>query len=206
MQLGMLGRHGLGYPREVSHCVLGKALVGLARFRSVCLNRRVSLPKLSPALRSLLVGLALTTPAIAFARPAFVSSVPNADINGCQTCHAGAPPAFNPFGQAIFDTALDRSNGTSTLRWSANLARLDSDGDGVSNGAELGDAAGQWRMGLPAPGNSVDITQPGDPASVSDLPASAPVLGPVGWASLCTMLLALGVVMGRGGRVKAHAS
>lgn len=151
----------------------------------------MTLPKI-PALAALAL-LACTTlsPNTASARPDFVSLVPNADVHSCQTCHQGLPPAFNPFGQAVFDTALEVSGGSSTVRWSEALANLDSDGDGVSNGVELGDPTGAWRSGLPAPGNRADVSEPGNADSVPSAAQGAPVMGLVGWSVLGGSLLGL---------------
>lgn len=144
--------------------------------------------------RLLLLGAMLSIPSSALARPDFVSLVPNADLKSCQTCHLGQPPNFNPFGRAVFENALDRSAGTSIVRWSPLIANLDSDGDGVSNGAELGDPAGSWRPGQPAPGNRADVTEPGNANSVPSTPASAPALGLLGLLWLGASLIALGLM------------
>jgi hypothetical protein len=86
----------------------------------------------------------------------YQNRVPNGPAFSCDTCHdliSGAPDR-NPFGTAF------ANNGHV---WNAALAALDSDGDGFKNGQELGDAAGTWTPGSPAPGGT--ITNPGDPSS-----------------------------------------
>ena len=49
------------------------------------------------------------------------------------------------------------------------MAKLDSDGDGKTNGQELGDPNGVWRSGQPNPGVLSSVTNPGDPASVTSV-------------------------------------
>ena len=49
--------------------------------------------------------------------------------------------------------------------WGPELAALDSDGDGFTNGEELGDPDGTWQEGDAAPGDAADITHPGNPDS-----------------------------------------
>ena len=49
--------------------------------------------------------------------------------------------------------------------WTTELAALDSDGDGIANGIELGDPAGEWTPDSEDPGDLTAITHPGDSAS-----------------------------------------
>ncbi len=71
----------------------------------------------------------------------------NASVNSCITCHI-APPELNPFGSAFLDAGIS---------WTSALAAMDSDGDGFTNGQELGDPKG---TGTPIPG--AQVTLPGD--------------------------------------------
>ena len=85
--------------------------------------------------------------------------IPNGSAFRCSTCH------FNPngggsrtsFGQDVFSIVGGPSN---QAFWDATLAALDSDGDGFSNGVELGDPDGD---GIVDPG--AEVTHPGDPDS-----------------------------------------
>jgi uncharacterized repeat protein (TIGR03803 family) len=95
------------------------------------------------------LALALTAQNV-FGLTSFVSLVPNGSVASCSTCHTSGF-GFNPFGQAF--NANQRT-------WNALLACLDSDGDGLTNGQELGDPDG---TGTPTPG--AQITNPGDPHS-----------------------------------------
>lgn len=47
--------------------------------------------------------------------------------------------------------------------WGPALAKLDSDGDGFTNGQELQDPNGTWQHRQPNPGNINLVTNPGDP-------------------------------------------
>jgi hypothetical protein len=49
--------------------------------------------------------------------------------------------------------------------WGSKLAALDADGDGFTNGEELQDPEGAWRLGDPQPGDPDAVTHPGDPDS-----------------------------------------
>jgi hypothetical protein len=99
--------------------------------------------------------------------------LPNGEVFGCQNCHDNPNPVqgnwgpLNPFGLAV-----NSSVGQSTLGfWSANMASMDSDGDGYTNGEELGDSDGNF---VPTPG--AQITNPGDALSTPFIPP--PVLNP----------------------------
>lgn len=71
-------------------------------------------------------------------------------VRPCITCHnnpdggsgCDTPPCQNAFGMA-FDL-----NGKV---WDADLAMMDSDGDGYTNGEELGDPEGTWTVGMASP-------------------------------------------------------
>ncbi|MCA9529405.1 MAG: hypothetical protein KC543_04640, partial [Myxococcales bacterium] len=118
---------------------------------------------------------ALGASAPARAHESFVVLVPNTveapgaggALRACITCHdnpdggrgcltsGGAAPCLNPFGEAF--NAHQR-------QWTPDLAALDSDGDGFSNGQELQDPLGAWVVGTAAPGVAAQVTAPGDPA------------------------------------------
>ena len=65
--------------------------------------------------------------------------------------------ARNPFGLTVEADFLDAGN----VVWGGELAAIDSDDDGFTNGEELGDPDGTWVVGDPDP--EVDaIYHPGD--------------------------------------------
>src|ERR1043166_8852491 len=95
---------------------------------------------------SLVVAVVLVA-AAAQARPQFVSLFPNGtkiDGQGCQNCHNSPQggDARNPFG-----LAMDHNS----FSWSP-VCPLDSDGDGQTNGQELGDPECVWTSGPAARG------------------------------------------------------
>lgn len=85
----------------------------------------------------------------AFARSFRVDQTPGADF-ACDLCHLPTGGGLNDFG---FDSFQFVDNGN--VVW-ANLAPVDSDGDGYTNGEELGDPDGTWVPGDPIPGGQTD--------------------------------------------------
>lgn len=123
------------------------------------------------------IAAALLGTSVAHARPFRVNQVPNGGVNRCLTCHASGGLGFpsterNPFGQMVEDRFLSQSG---NVLWGSELASLDADGDGLSNGAELLDPSGAWKSGDPNPGNREDVTAPGTPDEVKA--TVAPALG-----------------------------
>jgi len=127
----------------------------------------------------------LVVAGIALARPYFpgLNPVPNlANVPGnstaCQTCHvdAGGGAPLNAFGLTV-QANLSASHEPD---WS-KIYNIDSDGDGFSNGLELGDPMGLWRPGQINPGSPSAVTHPGN--SRSKPPASIKrVTTPTAWA------------------------
>ncbi len=97
---------------------------------------------------------ALGVASAASARPSYVSLIPN-DFE-CLTCHV------NPIGGGRRNDFGDDFGGHGAV-W-AEVFAIDSDGDGFTNGDELGDPEGVWRPGDPDPGGIA--ANPGDPRSV----------------------------------------
>ena len=118
----------------------------------------------------------------ALARDCRVNLLPNGSKFRCLNCHTSANGggANNPFGATIQPVT-----GSSCTRqfWTPALAALDSDGDGLTNGEELGDPEGLWEQGDPAPGDSAQVTNPGDRNS----PPQKPTLTAVEPAEISTL-------------------
>ena len=113
------------------------------------------------------------------ARPARVGQIPNGSKLSCGSCHVdpnGRGP-LTAFGDEINKNYLTQSGSRGAVRWNAALAMLDSDGDGVSNGRELGDPDGD---GTPDP--SIEVTNPGDSTNFVQQPP--PSVGPPAVVSL----------------------
>ena len=96
------------------------------------------------------------------ARPARVGQLPNGSMIGCASCHVnpGGGGTLTPFGRDINNNYLTQPGRNGQVVWNAMLAMLDSDGDGVSNGRELGDPDGDNVTDA-----SIQVTNPGDPNS-----------------------------------------
>ncbi len=94
----------------------------------------------------------------AVAREFRVDLLPNGSRFRCQNCHVSVNGGGtrNAFGNAVF--AIVGSSSRSF--WSPTLAAADADGDGFSNGSELGDPEGD---GATTPGHTV--TNPGNATS-----------------------------------------
>jgi hypothetical protein len=110
-----------------------------------------------------LVGLFAATQADA--RPFRVSQIPNAPA-GCGTCHVsvGGGGARNAFGQDVEATLVGTPIFSADVDWSA-IYNTDSDGDGFTNGEELGDPNGNWSIGSASPSGPTY-----EPGNASDLP------------------------------------
>ena len=94
------------------------------------------------------------------ARPKRVDQIPNGSMFSCASCHVTRGGPRTLFGQEIERNYLTQSGGSGDVVWNAMLAMLDSDGDGVSNGQELGDPDGDGMTDA-----SIQVTNPGDPNS-----------------------------------------
>jgi hypothetical protein len=102
---------------------------------------------------SIILGIVLL-PFLSFGSNNFTSKIPNGSVFSCDNCHGGT--FMNNFGNDF-----QGNNNT----WNQNLAVMDSDGDGYSNGEELQDNNGAWSEGQAQPGNQEKVTNPGDSSS-----------------------------------------
>ena len=106
------------------------------------------------------------------ARPFRETMIPNL-VNGCTSCHSGSASmtSRNPFGLDV-EALLTTTGDNGEAFWGPELAAMDSDGDGFTNGEELGDPYGAWEELDAAPGLwalmpwgsglAVDLGHPGD--------------------------------------------
>lgn len=80
------------------------------------------------------------------ARPFRVGQIPSGDRFECGNCHvapAGSGPR-NVFGTMVEEDYLEMREGRLSVDWGRDLAGEDADGDGYTNGEELGDPDGSW--------------------------------------------------------------
>lgn len=94
---------------------------------------------------------------------AYVKVIPNGKQYSCLNCHSSMAGGENTvvfFGKAF---------NTNKRVWNAKLAALDSDGDGFTNGQELQDIKGVWKIGGADPGDPNYVT---NPSNKDDFPAS----------------------------------
>lgn len=111
-------------------------------------------------MRWFLTGLvvAMSWPAPAQARSFRQEQIPNGRSYTCDSCHGRQSlleADLTPFGQDV-----NRTLSGNDVVWS-EIWDLDSDGDGFSNGLELGDPDGNWRTGQPHP--DAPTSNPGIP-------------------------------------------
>jgi hypothetical protein len=96
----------------------------------------------------------------AYGKPDWVNQIPNGSKNKCLTCHNSQNGgSTNPFGKTVKNGYVDSKG---KVVWGANLASIDSDADGFSNGIELQDEQGAWKIGTTNPGETAKVTNPGD--------------------------------------------
>src|SRR5690242_19057141 len=107
--------------------------------------------------------LALDHPASAL--PEFTQKIPNGSCGACHVVPTATPADRNKFGQAA------EAIGGSADAWWGQLASKDSDGDGQTNGQELGDPCGTWKPGG-APQRTTDISNPGSASSKAGNPGT----------------------------------
>ena len=144
------------------------------------INRRVASVTSALALIGLLGSLAP-----ADARGFRLNMLPNAANTGasCNLCHtSGGGTPRNAFGLDM--EKLVTAGGTEVF-WGADLAALDSDGDGVPNGVELGDPSGSWSAGDPQPSDAASITHPGDESSFIE---TITAVGEASWAAVKSLI------------------
>lgn len=110
--------------------------------------------------------VALVVPRAAWGEEEYIRLIPNGEnpvlggIQSCVICH------IRPQGDGdrnAFGTEFDRGGQDWSRIWD-----LDSDGDGQTNGFELGDPNGVWEFGA-TPARTQNLSFPGDPTSKVDM-------------------------------------
>ncbi|MFT5368208.1 MAG: hypothetical protein ACI8V2_003171 [Candidatus Latescibacterota bacterium] len=110
------------------------------------------------------------------ARSQRVNQIPSGSVNSCANCHVNPSGggARNAFGQVVESGFLSGSGANASVVWNASLAGMDSDGDGFSNGTELGDPDGD---GTPTIG--AQVTNPGLASSLPQVVNNAPTIASI---------------------------
>lgn len=110
------------------------------------------------------VALILSPAAVAEARPFRVGDIPNGDKNGCLNCHGDTKGSTRTDFGSDAQNFLEGPGGVQLqhVNWTP-LCPLDSDGDGWTNGKELGDPDCTWQSGDPNP--NAFVWNPGNPNS-----------------------------------------
>lgn len=108
------------------------------------------------------------------ARPWRPAQVPNGLVLGCASCHV-SPLGGGPRTAFGVEVRTRVTPGGMEEFWSEELAKLDSDGDGTTNGAELQDPGGTWRSGEDDPGDVAAVTNPGVPDGTVPEPEPDPL-------------------------------
>ena len=144
-------------------------------------------------LRVLLVGALFLGGLVAeeaTARGKRVSQIPNGAAFSCNACHtAGGGSPRNAFGLELETNFLTAAGPAGDVIWGPELAALDSDGDGASNGAELGDPDGTWVTGDDNPEG--EAFHPGDPESTPPLPPPDTAVEETTWGQIKKLIGAL---------------
>ncbi len=122
------------------------------------------------------------------ARPARSGQVPNGTTLGCATCHvsAGGGGPRNSFGIQIQSGFLSQAGFAGVVLWGPELAALDADGDGATNGEELGDPTGSWQQGDANPEG--EVFRPWDAESTPPAPLPTAVESS-GWAQIKRLIV-----------------
>jgi MYXO-CTERM domain-containing protein len=121
---------------------------------------------------ALIVALSLGVTSVADARTPRVQQIPNGATFSCTTCHTASFPTGpqngerNVFGQQVEQNLTGGGDiSAQKVDWQA-IYDLDADGDGFTNGEELGDPNGEWAEGDDAPADY----EPSNPADANDTP------------------------------------
>lgn len=113
-------------------------------------------------LRALVLLVAVAAPSAALARDFRVNEIPNGVHFRCQNCHNdNSGKDFTPFGSDAKSHLVDNDTGVASehVLWDNAWCKRDSDGDGKTNGEELGDPDCTWSIGDPNP--AALVTNPG---------------------------------------------
>ena len=128
------------------------------------------------------------------ARPSYQDKIPNALlVTGCNGASHGGVGHINPSGGGSRN-AFGLDFAAAGYQWTASLCAQDSDGDGMTNGEELGDPNCVWTEGA-TPEMTTGITHPGLDCGGGGGPSTPPATSSGGGGSSTAGLFAHGVLM-----------
>lgn len=135
---------------------------------------------------AVLAAAALLSASAIDARPHRTAQVPNGSQLGCALCHnsPSGGDARNAFGLTVQNGFITGGN----VVWGPELAAIDSDGDGATNGQELLDPDGTWVIGDANPGDFAAVTLPWDADSFPPPPPRPTAVTASSWASVKAVL------------------
>lgn len=117
-------------------------------------------------IRAGVFGAVLSFVGIAGALPESIHRIPHGTVYGCETCHPGGETKeLNHLGELLQGI---RHAHVAPDAWWTIMYNTDSDGDGLTNGEELGDPCGDWVLGSAQPSVQT-VSNPGDEESRVEL-------------------------------------
>jgi hypothetical protein len=102
----------------------------------------------------------------------FIDKIPSSNVFSCINCHLDMlGTGLTSFGEDVKPLLNGPADAGGTFTWTKALCQEDSDGDGQTNGQELGDPCCTWVEGVAEP-RTTAISNPGDATSRSTDPTT----------------------------------
>lgn len=124
------------------------------------------------------------------ARSSRLRQVPNGISLGCVACHvsSGGGGPRNAFGLQIEADFLSQAGFSGVVLWGPELAALDADGDGATNGEELGDPDGTWQQGDANPEGEIFFPWDAESTPPPPPPSAPTAIETTGWGQIKLLL------------------
>ena len=116
--------------------------------------------------------------------------MPNGISLGCVACHvsSGGGGPRNAFGLQIEADFLSQAGFSGVVLWGPELAALDADGDGATNGEELGDPDGTWQQGDANPEGEIFFPWDAESTPPPPPPPAPTAIETAGWGQIKLLL------------------